>query len=203
MKRILLIGAALFAAAAVTAVIVRGGVATSSAKAASSGNGLAAYVVLTNRGPLPPCSGPDCTAANRTFEYVHIVNSNTPSNELDGNRTVVPGAFVLDSVDETILVNGTVFGQDTLTPPPNSHRLSTSGHWPATVTCGDPIMPPPCATVLNPAILPGENTVGFYDGWFHGSDEPTGSYVFRFTFHGTLDGVPVDLTASSKSIQMT
>jgi hypothetical protein len=121
-----------------------------------------------------------------------------------GRRANVPNAFLLTSVDETILVDGAVFSQETLTPPPNvSDRLGTSGRWPSTVTCGDPIAPPPCTTVLNPAILPGENTIGFYDGFFHGSTEPTGSYVFRFTFHGTLNGTPVDLTASSKAIQMT
>jgi hypothetical protein len=208
MQRLLLAGAALIAAAAVTAVVVvSGGLATSSAKAASPGDGLSAYVVLTNRGPLPPCSTlDDCTAANFTWEYVHIINSNTPSNEPGtsaANRTNLPNSFVLDSVDETILVNGAVFGQDTYLPPPNTDtRFGTAGHWPATVTCGAPVTLP-CGTVLNPAILPGENTVGFFDGWFHGSTEPTGSYVFRFTFHGRLNGAPVDLTADSKSIQMT
>jgi hypothetical protein len=207
MKRLLTVAAGLvIAAAAVTAVVVSGDLTTSSAKAASSGDGLSAYVALTNRGPLLPCSGADCTAANFTWIYVHIINSNPPSDQPvgGGRRATTPNAFVLDSVDETIFVDGLVFSQETLTPPPNvSDRLGTSGRWPATVTCGDPPAPPPCATVLNPAILPGENTVGFYDGWFHGSTEPTGSYVFKFTFHGTLNGAPVDLTASSKSIQMT
>lgn len=205
MKRLFSATAVLIAAVAATAVLVRGELATSSATAASPGDGLSAYVVLTNRGPLPPCSGPDCTAANFTWEYVHVINSNAPSNDLAGGRRATAGnAFVLDSIDATVLVDGTVFSQETLTPPPNvSDRLGTSGRWPATVTCGDPIAPPPCATVLNPAILPGENTIGFYDGFFHGSTEPTGSYVFRFTLHGTLNGAPVDLTASSKAIQMT
>jgi hypothetical protein len=207
MKRLLFVAvAALVVVAAVAAVVVGGGLTTSSAKAASPGDGLSAYVVFSNRGPLPPCSGPDCTAANLTWIYAHIINSNSLGNELTGGRRDnTPNAFVLDSVDETVLVNGAaVFGQETLTPPPNvSDRLSTSGRWPATVTCGNPPAPPPCSTVLNPAILPGENTVGFYEGWFHGSTEPTGSYVFRFTFHGTLNGSPVDLTASSKPIEMT
>jgi hypothetical protein len=204
MKRLLLAGAVvLFAAAAVTAVVVRGGLTTSSARAASPGDGLSAYVVLTNRGPIPPCPPDGCTAANGTWEYVHIINSN-PLPNAGGRRATVPNAFVLDSVDETVLINGQVFFTETLTPPPNvSDRLGTSGRWPATVTCGDPPAPPPCTTVLNPAILPDENTVGFFDGWFHSTAEPTGSYVFRFTFHGTLNGAPVDVTASSKSIQMT
>jgi hypothetical protein len=178
-------------------------VATSSAKAASPGDGLSAYVVSTNRGPLPPCSGPDCTAANFTWQYVHILNSNPLLNQ-GGSRATVPNAFVLDSVDETVLVDGAVFSQGTFTPPPNvSGGLGGSGHWPATVTCGDPPAPPPCTTVLNPAVLPGENTVGFYSGWFHASTEPNGSYVFQFTIHGTVNGQAVDVTASSKAIQMT
>lgn len=205
MKRLLLGGAVLLAAAAVTAVIVRGDLTTSSAKAASPGDGLSAYVVLTNRGPLTPCQAPPCSVASSTWEYVHVINSNAPSNDLEGGRRATAGnAFVLDSVDETILVDGVVFSQETLTPPPNvSDRLSTSGRWPATVTCGTPPAPPPCTTVLNPAVLPGENTIGFYDGFAHGSDEPTGSYVFQFTLQGTLNGAPVDVSASSKSIQMT
>jgi hypothetical protein len=204
MKRLLSIAAGLVtAAAAVTAVLVSGGVAMSSAKAASPGDGLSAYVVSTNRGPLPPCSGPDCTAANFTWQYVHILNSNPLLNQ-GGSRATVPNAFVLDSVDETVLVDGAVFSQGTFTPPPNvSGGLGGSGHWPATVTCGDPPAPPPCTTVLNPAVLPGENTVGFYSGWFHASTEPNGSYVFQFTIHGKVNGQAVDVTASSKAIQMT
>jgi hypothetical protein len=126
MRRILLVGAALFAAAAVTAVVLRGGIATS-AKAASPGNGLSAYVVLTNHGPIPPCDPDSCTgAANFTWEYVHIVNANAPSNEPvtgPNNRTNVPDAFVLDRVDETAIVNGSVFFQDTYLRP----RTQTTG----------------------------------------------------------------------------
>jgi hypothetical protein len=206
MKRLFFATAALVAAVAVAAVVVRGELATSSAKAASPGDGLSAYVLLTNRGPLPPCTPGSCTAANFTWEYAHIINSNTPSNEpgsAPGDRTNVPNSFVLNSVDVTILVNGAIFSQEHILPPPSTdHRFGTAGRWPATVTCGVPVTLP-CGTVLNPAILPGENTVGFFDGWFHASDEPTGSYVFRFTFHGTLNGAPVDLTASSKQIEMT
>lgn len=202
MKRLLLAGAVLVAAAAVTAVVANGGL-TTSAKAASPGDGLSAYVVLTNRGPLPPCPPDGCTAANAVWQYVHIVNSNTPAN-VGGNRATLPNAFVLDSIDETILADGKVVGQDHLTPPPNAGDfLGSSGRWPATVTCGDPPAPPPCTTVLNPAILPGENTVAYFAGWFHGNGEPTGSYVFQFAIHGTVDGTPVELTASSKSIEMT
>jgi hypothetical protein len=118
MKRLLLVGVALFAAAAITAVVVRSGVATSAAKAASPGDWLSAYVVLTNRGPLTPCQAAPCTAASLTWEYVHVVNSNPVGNDVNGlRRTTVPNAFVLDSVDETILVNGAVFSQDAYSAP--------------------------------------------------------------------------------------
>jgi len=207
MKRVLLIGAVLLAAAVVAAVVVRGGLTTSSAKAASPENGLSAYVVLSNRGPIPPCDPSSCAdAASFTWEYAHIVNNNPVVNDNTegGRRSTVHNAFVLDSVDETILINGTVFSQETLTPPPNvSDRLGSGGRWPATVTCGSPPAPPPCTTVVNPAVLPGEDTVGFADGWFHSTAEPTGRYVFQFTFHGTLNGQPVDLTGSSRPVQMT
>src|SRR6476469_1736640 len=79
MRRRLLVGAALVAAAAVTAVVLRGGIAAS-AEAASPGDGLSAYVVLTNRGPLTPCQVAPCTAASLTEEYVHVVNSNPVGN---------------------------------------------------------------------------------------------------------------------------
>jgi hypothetical protein len=46
--------------------------------------------------------------------------------------------------------------------------------------------------VLNPAVLPGENTSIVYTGWIHGSTEPKGTYVFRYTIHGWLNGDPVD-----------
>lgn len=196
---------ALFAAAAVTAIAVRSGVATSSAKAASPGNGLSAYVVLSNRGPLPPCPTDGCTAANLTYPYVHVINGNPVANSVKGvNRTATPNAYVLDSVDATILVNGTVFSQETLTPPPKRNAptrplRSLARNRDLRQSTG----PPPCTTVLNPAILPDENTIGFYYAWFHAPDEPTGSYVFQFTLHGMLNGSPVDLTASSKPIQMT
>jgi hypothetical protein len=61
----------------------------------------------------------------------------------------------------------------------------------------------PASVVTPPAILPGENAVILYDGWVHGDGEPNGLYVFRFTVHGTLNGTPLDLTASSPPIQMT
>jgi hypothetical protein len=69
------------------------------------------------------------------------------------------------------------------------------------VTC--PSDGTPCNVVLNPAVLPGENTTILYSGWIHGSTEPSGTYVFRYTIHGTLNGNPLDLTASSPPIRMT
>jgi hypothetical protein len=206
MKRLLVVAMALAVAlAAVTAVVVRGSLTTSSAKAASPGDGLSAYVVLTNRGPLTPCAAPPCTPASLVWEYVHVINANPVGNDFNGgNRAAVPNAFVLESAVETVLIDGQVASQETFTPPPNvTDRPGPSGRWPATVTCGTPPAPPPCTTVLSPAVLPGENTIGFYDGFVHGSEDATGSYVFQFTLHGTLNGQPVDVTASSKAIQMT
>jgi hypothetical protein len=47
-----------------------------------------------------------------------------------------------------------------------------------------------------------ENSAVFYSGWLHADDEPDGTYVFRFTVHGMLNGTPVDLIANSPPIQM-
>jgi hypothetical protein len=163
-------------------------------------NRLSAYVVATNRGPLPRCSddGSDCTPANFVWEFIHVVNANPLENQ-GGTRATVPNAFVVTSVDEAAFVDGVDVGSGTLTPPPNAIRRGVSGHWPATVTC--PAPPDACNIVGSPAVLPGENTVIVYDGWFHGQSDPNGVLVFRYTVHGTLNGNPVDLTASSPPIR--
>ena len=119
-----------------------------------------------------------------------------------GTRATQPNSYVVSSVDESIFVNGVQFGSTTtFTPPPNAFFRSRSGRWPATVTCPPPN--DPCNVVGSPAVVPGEETAIFYSLWFHGDAEPNGSYVFRYTVHGTLNGTPVDLTASSPPIQMT
>ena len=207
MKRLFFAAAAaLVATAAVTAVVVRGGFGTSSAEAASPGSGRSAYVVSSNRGPIPPCSGDDCTAANLVWNFIHVINANALDNHIGfTDRTTWPSSFVISTVDQEVFVNGVDLGTFTATPPPNATPLSWSGHWPSTVDCeGQPgSFHTPCDVVLNPAVLPGENTVATYFGFQHSVDEPNGSYVFRYTIHGTLNGAPVDLTASSKAIQMT
>jgi hypothetical protein len=57
--------------------------------------------------------------------------------------------------------------------------------------------------VVDPAVLPTENTIADYIGWTHGVGEPNGSYVFRFTVRGTLNGEPAEVTATSQKISMT
>jgi hypothetical protein len=215
MKRLLSIAAAFLAAAAtLTAVVVRGGVATSSAKAASPGDGLSAYVVPSNRQPLPACSQPDfsdCTAQNSVQWYIHVANRNqvlnvsSPSPLSFGTRPELPNAFVVNSVDEREVVSGVQIGQDTLVPPPNlTRRFRSAGRFISTVTCGDPVTVP-CNTVISPAVLPGEDVAVFVEGWFHTTDpsDPNGLLVVTFTVHGTLNGTPVDLTASAPPIQET
>jgi len=210
MKRLSFALAALIAAGAVTAVVVGGGATTPSAHAALPQNGLLADVVPTQRAPLPACSPDesDCTAANRVDTFVYVANLNplTPlpfQPSVPPTRPGLPNAFVVTSVDETIIVNGQIFGQQTIIPPPNmTSRFGTAGHFPATVACGNPISVP-CDVVTNPAVIPGERTSVFYDGWIHVSNEPNGAYVFRYTVHGTLNGNSVDVTASSPPIQTT
>jgi len=170
-------------------------------------NRLSAYVVASNRGPLPQCSddGSDCTPANFVWEFIHVVNANSLSNStgLDhgGTRPTWPNAFVVSSVDESVFLDGVELGSGTIIPPPNPpERLGTAGRWPSTVTCGQPPTRP-CNVVTSPAVLPDENTVIFYDGWFHGQSDANGVLVFRYTVHGTLNGTPVDLTASSPPIR--
>jgi hypothetical protein len=57
--------------------------------------------------------------------------------------------------------------------------------------------------VTNPAVAAGEVTSVVYTSWVHADFEPDGTHVFKFTVHGTFEGTPVDLTASSRPIEMT
>ena len=173
----------------------------------STPNGLIAYVVQTSRGPLPPCSdsGVDCTAANQVWNFIHVVNLNQlKSDGTFRSRDTLSNAFVVSSVNSTLSVNGSpVGGVLTSVPPPNlTDFFVSAGRWPSTVTCGQPPVTP-CTVVGSPAVIPGENTVILYAGWTHTTSELKGRHVFTFTVHGTLNGTPVDLTASSLPIVMT
>ena len=187
-------------------------------------NGLEARVVLTTKGPLPPCdSGAiPCTSANRVDYFIYVNNK----NEIQGDpatgsfraRFTLENSFVIEYIDETISVDGVESFGGRYTPPPNvtyngdpAFLRSRSGHWPSTVTCATG-SPDPCTDVGSPAVIPGENTVAFYGGFVHATvalGEPAGTYVFTYTIHGTLNGAPgtpgtpVDVTASSKKIVMT
>lgn len=167
---------------------------------------LSVEVVASNRGPLPACSPGECTTANSVAHFIYIKNANEVTNQLAaGGRTrdIVPNAFVISSVDETIFVDGMDTFHFTMTPPPNSGDFSFwAGHWPSTVSC-PPGGPPPCTVVSSPAVLPGETTAAVYTGWSHAVGEPAGTYVFSYTIHGTLNGMPLDLEGSSKPIVMT
>lgn len=195
--------AALAVAVLVLAVLVPA--AAESTVTSAVNNGLSAYVLGTNRGPIAACSGADCTPANTAWFFIHVVNSNSLTNDNGGtSRATVPNSFVVGDVEMTVSVDGAVYSDTTFTPPPNitpDFLRAYAGHWPATVTCGGD--PPPCAVVVNPAVLPTENTIADYIGWTHGTDEPNGTYVFRFTVHGTLNGEPAEVSATSQKISMT
>jgi hypothetical protein len=174
----------------------------------STNQSLFAYVVPTNRGPLPACDqdGSNCTAANGVWHFIYVANANRLTNLNGGtNRATVPNAFVVSSIDSAIFVNGVDTFDSSYTPPPNAFLPSWSGHWPSTVTCpGQPgSFQTPCNIVGNPAVVPGENTAVLYAGWTHANAEPNGTYTFKFTIHGTYNGDPVDLIARSPAIEMT
>jgi hypothetical protein len=139
--------------------------------------------------------------------FIRIENGNPFLNQgraANVQRGDVPNAFVVNSIDQTSLVNGVPYHDfdSTSTPPPNPNFPPYSGHWAVSVTCS-PGGPPPCTNVGNPAVLPGEETSVFWTGWVHGDAEPNGTYVFKFTIHGTLNGAPVTLTVNSPPIVMT
>jgi hypothetical protein len=210
------IPAALVGSATIVAALI---FAAAASTGSAGDNALKLSVVPTTKGPLTACppSYTTCDPSSTVRYFLYVENKrpllNPPSTSVARGRPGVKGAFVMSSVDTTILANGAAYsGWQGLTPPPN---ISSDGpgrgwaaDWPSTATC--PGTPPwlndstdPCTIVIAPAILPGEKTVAFFMGWAHGTGEPNGTYVFRFTIHGTVDGQPVDLTADSPSIVMT
>ena len=187
---------ALLALAGLTATLALALV--SSSESGIGGNGLFAFVQTTNRGPLP--------IGSTTWLFIHVVNANELSTSNGAaSRATLANSFVVSSVDMRQFVDGVQYGgTTTFLPPPNiqpDFLLNYAGHWPATVTCGG--NPPPCGNVGNPAVLPTEAAIPFYTGWLNATGEPNGVYVFRFTFHGTLNGAPVDVDAVSQTIPMT
>lgn len=153
---------------------------------------LFAYEVPTTTGPVH--------VGDLVGNYIYVANVNRPANTF-GSRMTLPNAFVVATIDEKVFVDGVEFGNHTYTPPPDADAPGRAGRWPTTVTC-PPGTQPPCTAIGSPAVIAGENTVIFYPIWSHGSGEPNGTYVFRYTVHGTFNGVPSDLTASSPPIEM-
>jgi hypothetical protein len=186
-------------------------IALASVPAASTtgiGDGLFAYVRVTKTGPLPACNqdGSNCGAANTFHYFLYVLNANRLSDASGraATRATLPNSLVVQSVEQRVFVDGAEWPNSafTFTPPPDPSYRPWSAHWPSTVACGAP--GEPCNVVVgSPAVLPGENTAVFYGGWVHGSEEPNGSYVFKFTLRGTLEGNPVELHASSRAIVMT
>jgi hypothetical protein len=190
------------AVAAIAAALVFIPVAFESSNASS--NGLFAYVRPGTAGPLQSCeSNPsNCTV----WHYIYVANLHQVSNQGGGTtRETLPNSYVVNSVSWNVYVNGAPYTafDTTFTPAPSAFVRSWAGHWPTTVKCQPGAPPDPCNEIHNPAVIPGENTSILYTGWAHAADEPSGSYVFKFTIHGTLNGNPVDLTADSPPIQMT
>lgn len=172
-------------------------------------NGLSAYVVVTTRGPLPACEEGACTDANIVRSFIHVINSNKIESVTGTfrSRETMLNSFVVTSVDCELSINGaTPADCGTFIPPPNptsDFDKGAAGHWPSSVTCPVDDSGFHCFTVGRPAVAPGENTIAYYIGWAHGVGEATGKHVFRWTLHGTLNGNPVDLTATSPQITMT
>jgi hypothetical protein len=192
-------GTALLVAAATAALLVL------PAAAKDAGNRLDAKLVSINAGPLTACSqnASDCGPANIVRYFIYVENGNQLANVGAPTRADVHNAFVVDSVDQRVFVDG---AQDhdfdfSYTPPPDPSFPGYSGHWAATASC--PPEGPPCTVVGRPAVVPGEKAAVFYTGWAHGAEEPNGTYVFKFTVHGTLNGTPADLTVTSSPIAMT
>jgi hypothetical protein len=131
---------------------------------------------------------------------IHVVNLNKLPNWL-GNRSreTLENAFVASSVTVSARLNGVPrpeWGYTWTVPPNLTESFGASGHWPSTVTCGQPVVTP-CTVVGSPAVIPGENTVVFFAAWIHTASDPKGRVALTYTIRGTLNGTPVTLTASA------
>jgi hypothetical protein len=197
MKRIC--GLAALAALGAVAVAV-----LASATGGATGPGLSASVLPTNPGPLHACATAptECPLNTVTQLIIYTQNTNRPVNWLTGpiTRPEIPNAYAVSSVDARVAVNGVDVPEwsGTFTPPPTAIPPGFAGRWP--VSCAP--FTSPC-DVRSPAVLPGETTAPLVSRWIHGVDDPDGTYVFTFTLNGTLNGEPVEVTASSKKIVMT
>ena len=154
----------------------------------STPDGLSAYVVANTRGPLPAGTTLDSTVRH----FVHVINANDLGP--GGTRQLLANAFVIDSVDVTTFRDGVQVDAFTYNAPPNSTLFGA--RWPTTVTGASGSY-----VVGKPAIIPGENTVAVFFGQPLGYGP--GTYVFKYTLHGTLNGIPVDLSATSPKITAT
>ena len=195
-RRLVVAGSLLAAAVALKLVVLP-------AAAGTGDNRLQLEIVANNPGPLTTCSesGTGCGQdENTVWHFIYVRNTNALGHPGGTTRATLPNSFVVSRIDITTFVDGEETYNFFYTPPPDTNFRPYSGHWPATVTC--PPEGPPCNVVGSPAVIPGERTAILYAGWSHGDEEPNGLYVFRFTVHGTLNGEPVDLTASSQPIRM-
>jgi hypothetical protein len=170
---------------------------------------LTASVFVTNKGPIPACTdltGQTCTIEDQTWVFVRVANGLPLVPELGTfhSRETLRNAFVVTGVDWSFVIDGRRYPafDFSTTPPPNASPVSWAGRWPSTVTC-QPGATPPCGLVGDPTVIPGETTTVVYGGWAHGSNEPNGTYIFTFTIHGTVNGQPATLTATSVPIVMT
>jgi hypothetical protein len=193
-RRFVLVASFLAVVAAVTLVLLP------ATAGSTTDNRIQADVVATNQGPLPACTGSigeSCIARHN----IYVRNTNRLVAAPGFSRANVRDAFVISRIDVTVFVNGVDTYDYFYTPPPDTNYPPYAGHWVSAVTCASGS--PPCNEVGSPAVLPGENTAIFYDGWGHADYEVNGLHVFRYTIHGTVNGEPVDVTASSQPIQMT
>ena len=169
---------------------------------------LTAAIVAASLLTLAACGnedGSDCGPANIVWHYIYVENRHALGSGSGTTRETLPNSYVVTSVSTNTFVNGAPYTafDGTLTPAPSPSVRSWTGHWPMTVKCQPGAPPDPCDEIHSPAVIPGENTSVVYAGWVHGDAEPNGTYVFRFTIHGTLNGSPLDLTADSPPIEMT
>ena len=206
-RRVRLLFLALAAAAAASALFLA---LRPAAGRSALGPRIYAFAVPANPGPVHACYDYSAPCPLNSTEQIPIYTTNTyplanwVNQPADANaRWAVPNAFDVSSIDLKITVNGVDWGGNTtLTPPPNAFVPGWAGHWPSTVRC-DFTNLSACHVVGSPAVLPGENVAPLYYSWAHGFDEPDGVYVFSFTIHGTVNGVPTDITANTPPIVMT